>query len=371
MRILLSTLHFVEYGLELATALAVENEVHLVLSSQRVEKTFGSGFTPPPNVTCTLLSDDPHKKFRNLLSLIKIQRIIRAFDPQVVHLHEPPIPAFLYQILIHRRPLLMTVHDVQPHPGDLNPRLQTWRTPVLHFLRKRFYPKVHVHGMKLRELFCSIYDRRPDDVFVIPHGSLFSFKSAVEPPPEEPGTVLFFGRVQEYKGLKYLLEAEPLVTPHVPDFKVIVAGSGSDLKNYTEAINKNPQFELHDRFIPNDEVAALFQRSGCVVMPYIEASQSGVLAMAYAFGKPVIATDVGSLPEMVEPGKTGFIIPPRDPKALANALVDLLSDREKRSAMTGHAREAALTRFSWKELGRQTLDAYHATIAANGSRRKR
>ncbi len=371
MRILLSSMQFVEYGLELATELSKEHELFLLFSKYRVRKTFGSDFKTAPHLPFALGPDDPPRLRTTLLFLLKYMRIIRRFKPDIIHLHEPPYPAFIAQYLLRPRPLLVTIHDVVIHPGDENPRYRTWRMPVHHRLRKRVYPKVHLHGNRLRDHFCEVYERSPEDTCVIPHGSLFSFQSKEEPTSEEPATILLFGRIQKYKGLNFLLEAEPMVSERIPDFKVIVAGSGPDLANHREAIEANPHFELHDRFIPNEDVAQLFHRASAVVLPYIEASQSGVLSMAFAFGKPVIATDVGSLSEMVVHGESGLVIPAGDVPALGNALIELLSNQEKKKAMAVKAKETALTRLSWKAIAQQTADAYRAAIDAFDGRRFR
>src|SRR5512146_668340 len=86
---------------------------------------------------------------------------------------------------------------------------------------------------------------------------------------------------------------------------------------------------LNDR-ICDEQRAELFRNASVVVLPYIEASQSGVVPLAYQYGKPVVATHVGGLPEAVENGRTGLVVPPRDERALASAILRLLGDAELR-----------------------------------------
>ncbi|MCS6951157.1 MAG: glycosyltransferase, partial [bacterium] len=179
---------------------------------------------------------------------------------------------------------------------------------------------------------------------------------------EQPGTVLFFGRINAYKGLGVLLEAWSRVSCQCPQARLVIAGRGYDLPRYRERILQDPQCELIDRFIPSEEVASLFAHASVVVLPYVEATQSAVLATALAFGKPAIVTSVGSLPEMVEDGVTGLVVPPRDVDALAEALVTLLTDAPLRQRMAEATLQLGKTRFGWEQLAQQTEAVYQCAM---------
>src|SRR5690606_20252897 len=114
--------------------------------------------------------------------------------------------------------------------------------------------------------------------------------------------VLFFGRIHRYKGLDYLIQAEPLITQKVPDARIVIAGTGEDFGRYEEAIAGRDAFEVHNYRIPYEEGARPFQQASVVALPYVEASQSGVIPPASGFRRPVVVTDVGSLPEVVDDG---------------------------------------------------------------------
>ena len=89
-----------------------------------------------------------------------------------------------------------------------------------------------------------------------------------------------------------------------------------------------------------------------------------MLAIAYSFGKPVVATAVGGIPEVVDHGETGFLVPPRDPHHLAEAIVTLLQDDDLRRRMGRRAREKAESELSWPSIARRTLEVYRQAIAA-------
>jgi glycosyltransferase involved in cell wall biosynthesis len=167
-------------------------------------------------------------------------------------------------------------------------------------------------------------------VHVVPH-ILIGDEAAGQNVQEEENLILFFGRLWEYKGLEYLIRAEPLITSRVPQAKIAIAGRGEDFDRYRRMMLHPERFIVYNEYVSDEKRAELFRRASVVVLPYIEASQSGVIPIAYRFGKPVVATRVGGLPDMVDHGRTGYLVPPRDAKALAEALVLLLQDKELRS----------------------------------------
>jgi glycosyltransferase involved in cell wall biosynthesis len=242
------------------------------------------------------------------------------------------------------------------------------RRPWIEALRRRA-DWITVPGEDTRRQLIQAYpDLDRERISVIPHGLLDFYLRWKRPEDtEQPGTVLFFGRINAYKGLGVLLEAWQKVTRRCPHAKLIIAGRGYDLPKFRGRILQDPQCELIDRFIPSEEVASLFAQSSLIVLPYVEATQSGVLATALAFGKPVVVTSVGSLPEMVEHGVNGFIVPPKDVNALADALITLIEDALLRQRMGKAAVRLAQTRLGWEKLAEQTESVYYQARNAHGN----
>jgi len=132
--------------------------------------------------------------------------------------------------------------------------------------------------------------------------------------------ILYFGYVRAYKGLNILIEA----MSKIDDVQLLAVGEFyDDEKKYREQV-KNLGLESKiffvSNYIPNDQVSIYFSAADVIVLPYLSATQSGITQIAYNFNKPVIATDVGGLAEVVINNKTGFIVPPNDPDALADAI---------------------------------------------------
>jgi glycosyltransferase involved in cell wall biosynthesis len=137
---------------------------------------------------------------------------------------------------------------------------------------------------------------------------------------------LYFGFVRAYKGLGHLLDAMPEAASRVPGLHLLIVGEFWEERGpYEDAVRRNglvDRVTIVDRYIPNEEVAFYFNSADMVVLPYVTASGSGIVQVAYSFGKPVLTTNVGSLPEVVEDGKTGYLVEPGDPGAIAGAMVD-------------------------------------------------
>ncbi len=221
--------------------------------------------------------------------------------------------------------------------------------------------QVIVHGQQLKQVVVDELRIPEPIVHVIPHLALGD-QAAHSLVQEEEQLLLFFGRIWDYKGLRYLIQAEPLITASLPNVKIMIAGRGDDLEHYRKLMVHPEQFIIDNEYIPDDKVAALFRRASVVVLPYIEATQSGVIPLAYTFGKPVVATTVGSLPEMVDHGQTGLLVPPRDVPALASAIIRLLQDKPLRQQMGRNGKHKIETECSPLRVAAQTLAVYDCAV---------
>ena len=180
---------------------------------------------------------------------------------------------------------------------------------------------------------------------------------------EKDNTLLFWGRISPYKGIEYLVSAVPIVKKHIPDLKVIIAGNGKFYFD-VERIRNDDTYEIINRYVPNEELVELIQKSSLVICPYTDATQSGVIMTAYAFNKPVVASAVGGIPEVVEDGVTGRLVPPKNPQALATAIIDLLSNQQKREQMKKNIKKKCSEgRLSWDYIAKQTIEVYGKAIS--------
>jgi starch synthase len=259
---------------------------------------------------------------------------------------------------LKRYPLVMTIHDPRHHLGDR----ESQKTPqFIMDLGYRLSDHVIVHGQALKRVVVDECRIRAERVHVIPH-ILLGDDEEQRQIKEEGDLILFFGRIWKYKGLEYLIRAEPLITTQVSRARIVIAGRGESLVRYRRMMAHPQHFIIHNEYVSDEKRAELFRRASVVVLPYVEASQSGVIPLAYTFAKPVVASAVGTLPEMVDHERTGFLVPPRDHVALADAVVRLLRDEELRRRLGANGKRKLDTECSPEVVAAQTLAVYRQAV---------
>jgi glycosyltransferase involved in cell wall biosynthesis len=170
--------------------------------------------------------------------------------------------------------------------------------------------------------------------------------------------ILFFGLVRAYKGLDTLLDAFAIAGERLDATLCIVGEFYDDRKPYDEHMRRlgiQERVRVVDRYVGDDEVGSYFRAADVVVLPYVSATQSAVVLTAYSFGRPVIVTRVGGLPDVVDDGVTGFVVPARAPEALARAMTRFF-DENAGERMTREIRARA-GQFSWSRCVDAVLEA--------------
>lgn len=171
--------------------------------------------------------------------------------------------------------------------------------------------------------------------------------------PDERRVVLFFGFVRPYKGLEYLVQAMRTVRERV-DAHLLVVGEfwthPDFYRRYAEEFGVSQALTIVNRYVSNEDLRPYFDLADVVVLPYVSATQSAVVQLAFGFGKPVITTRVGGLHEVVEDGVNGLIVPPQDEQALAGAIVRYF-EQDLAAQLTANVRTTAAAQdYSWQQL---------------------
>ena len=339
------------YVSQLANALSKREDV-VVIAPGGVER---KNFAKDVKIIELQLGTVIKKFFINTLIFtrsLKFLNTIYKEKPDIIHYSDCPLWSSLFLPFLIKFPIVTTIHDINPHPGS-----RKFDQIIGQRMHIKFSDCLIVHGVKAKKEL-----NTNKKCYVIPHGDYsFFLNYRNEVINEAENTILFFGRIEDYKGLEYLIRSMPRILNDFPDIKLIIAGGG-DFSKYENMILNDKKYEVHNKFIPDEEVPELFQKTKIVVLPYIEASQSGIIPIAYAFKKPVVVTNVGSIPEVVDDGKTGFIVPPRDEKALAEAIIKLLKDDELRKGMGENAYKKMKEKLSWDKIAEKTVEVYKEIV---------
>ncbi len=287
----------------------------------------------------------------------------------------------LFLSFLRRRGLTLT--DIC-HEFEMRERREGLITRLANRLYLDIFPNfavIFLHAEENRQRLLAACDFPPQRTHVIPHGNEGLFRLKDEPEtdesairgryglaPDEP-VVLFFGNLTASKGLPELLDAFSLVRQQQPA-RLLIAGYPTKhidldaLKQQADELGIAQAVIFDARYIPINEVGGLMRLARVVVYPYRSSSQSGSLQVAYAFGRPVVATRVGGLPEVVEQGKSGFLTDPGSREQLAEAIQRLVADEELAHQMGEYARHLSETRFSWSAIAGQIMAVYSDLLAS-------
>ncbi len=280
----------------------------------------------------------------NPFNILRTARAINSMKPELViiqwwHPYFAPCYAILAGAL--KAKIVFTCHNVFPHE----------RFPFDRALTKLVMKKGDyfiLHSEKEAAELLSIMPEAKYTVNMHPTYSAFNFHSAEEK-SSDGKVLLFFGFVREYKGLKILMKA----MKELKEIKLLIVGDFGGKREEYETLAQELQIEekieIHDGYTPDREVEKYFRAADAVVLPYLDATQSGIAQIAFGFEKPVIATRVGGLGEVVTDGETGILCEPSDSYLLAEAIKRFYSLKESGTDFKANIR-ADSERFSWEHM---------------------
>jgi glycosyltransferase involved in cell wall biosynthesis len=372
------------YVFGLATALAAKG-VHLdVIGSDAV---YRPELDAPPQLTFLNLRGDQQgqaslgrKVGRILKYYARLMRYAWTAKPKVFHIlwnnkflfFDRTVLMLYYKL--HGKKIVLTAHNVNAARRDGK---DSFLNRISLKIQYRLTDHIFVHTEKMKEELVEEFGVPNETVTVIPFGINNSVPDSELTSAEAKRclgiasgskAILFFGRIRPYKGLEFLIAAFREIARLDNDYRLIIAGEaqkGSEA--YLRQIRSiMPEDTGRDRilqkieFIPDGETEVYFKAADVLVLPYIEIFQSGVLFLAYNFGLPVIAANVGSFRDDVIPGETGFLCQSCDPADLASAIMtyfesDLFKDLDRRRP---EIRDHALARNSWDVVGDKTCAVY-------------
>ena len=320
-----------QYTADLANRMvSADHDVHLVTTSRRVPRD-----RYVPAVTIHTPVETTHARLSvqafRFRSLANLRSELCTLSPDVVHITGPhawnvPLVRTLNGQEI---PVVHTLHSLDSLRGPVQGSLfWLWNTTIIESVD---HILVHSQALQQRLLAAGVPRQR---MTCTPLLHLFLGSTRLQTVSELATSVtyepwaLFFGRLNSHKGLDHLITACAMMDEEgKPSPRVVIAGRGDLSAVWSGPFPKN--LEVHNQLISDEMALDLFCRCGLVVLPYVDATQSALVAAAYWFSKPVVVTRTGALPEYVQEGHTGRLVEPGHPPTLARCLDRLLDDPDR------------------------------------------
>ncbi len=340
------------YSLEMSKALYLSKRCQLqIIISKNVSniKSWDSFFSSKKDVSYNVVDTYCHSKIGVLIGLLRFDRmqkivdLIEDFNADILYMPFRVLWApYICKKLTGRVRIITTLHDPRPHDGAKG---------IINSLSRQSFDKSLQFSDDLILLnkkdvkYVNIKYRKP--VCVIPHASFsyYANKTLNNSLNSLNYRIGFFGSIAPYKGLDVLVSAFNLCK--TPGLQLLIAGSGKIPEELMKSIMDNNNIELVNRYIADEEFDSLMKKVDIVVLPYKSATQSGVIPLAFAFGKPVIATNVGALSEQV-PNGTGMLVD-CEPTIISLAIDHLYQEVCAISLLSINAKKYALSELTWEK----------------------
>jgi len=289
---------------------------------------------------------------------LKTLRLCLKLKPDVIHVHWPfphAFMAFFAKFFCRRTKVMLTFYSAEL----LLAKKKKWIRPILKIFTKRADSVIAISSFA-RDTVKKIYDR---DIEILPYGTTFDSK-IVERVEGDKFKVLFVGRHIERKGIEYLIQAAAMLNSE--KFQVRIVGVG----DLTEKLKKQAEEEAQKQVIflgklSKEDLEKEYQNANCFVLPAIVDSKGDteglgvVLIEAIEYGLPVIASDVGGIPDVAINKKTGLLVPEKNPQVLAAAIKELSENEELQQKLVLGASEHIKQNFSWDVIVEKQLNCYN------------
>lgn len=308
--------------------------------------------------------------FEKTMILCEIQRVVRDIEPNVVHVpFIGSIKSLLVLPLLWALPgtLVGTVHDPMSHSGQEVTIAGIDMLARFRALMATLLTVCFVHGPNCEEQAIAV-GYPADKLVTVPHGLFTHFQSRDSGSKDNSSReydILLFGNIRPNKGY----DRVPGIIDHVArgrsDVSVLVAGSPSYGSVESERVvneiigdlKRHDHIEVRDRYIENAEVKQLFENATIALLPYYDATASGVLMTAYAFETPVVATDTGEIGRLIEEVGAGLVADAESSEDIAACVLELLEDDDLRAACRGRIADGR-SKYEWKTIAEKTVSVY-------------
>ena len=295
-------------------------------------------------------------------------------NTRLVHMQWCMLPLFdifMFRLLrVLGIQIVYTVHNALPH--NSNRKFIVWMYRQLYLNADALVVLSEQIALEIEEKVISGIGHK---VHVIHHGILppktpIPSRSIARQSlslDEEDEMVLFMGRIDKYKGISDLIDAFSIALKSRPQLKLFIAGSPAEPFGHYEAQIRNHKIEkyvyAYPKYVSIEFMLTLYAATDVSILPHRQASQSGSGLESLAMGKPIIATNTGGLPDLIDNGRSGYIVPVKDPAAIAHAIISFFcQSRENQGLMAKASRQLGLERYGWGPIADKHVDLYKSLV---------
>jgi phosphatidyl-myo-inositol alpha-mannosyltransferase len=345
--------------------LANGHEVHIVAPSSDDESEPVSSIAAPVHRIGRVVSIPANGSVAritlSLRSYLQVKRLLQEQQFDLIHIHEPMMPALPLTVLRHSTSInIGTFHAFRNRPLTY-----FYSKPIL----RPFFRKLHGHIAVSSAARDFVGEYFPADYRVIPNGINYArFFERYPPLPEladRRPTVLFVGRLEKRKGLKFLLRAWPTVLERQPDARLVVVGRGRPLEGYRRFAARqgwSPADVVFAGYVASEDLPRYYQACDVFCAPNTGSESFGIVLLeAMAAGAAIVASDIPGYRDVLGHGVQGVLVEPSNPGAIADAVCRLLGNPELRASMRRAGQDKARA-YDWPQVAAQVLAYYFEVL---------
>lgn len=339
------------------------HEVKVIAPASRTVSAFGDRFIPIGKPRAIPASGSITRITISLRLASRIKAVLEKENFDIIHLHEPFMPMLCTAVLrFSNTANVGTFHAFDGSPG------YNFGRPISTIILRRRLRKLHgkIAVSKSAMEFAGKYV--PGYYNVIPNGvDLEHFSPDVSPIDrfcDGKINILFVGRLEKRKGLGYLLKAYQRVKEEITNSRLIIVGPGIRLRRKYEKQVRRSELEdvIFTGHVDYDELPRYYKTADIFCAPATGRESFGMILLeAMAVGKPIVASNVGGYASIVAHGVDGLLVPPKDDKELARALVSLMIDEPLRQRMGAMGKRKAQD-YTWERIAKEILDYYRRIL---------
>lgn len=297
------------------------------------------------------------------IALRTIKRIINGIKPDIVHALGTFYPwATLATFVRNEYPVVMTQYGIVTEELKYTPNSFSFST-LFSILHEKYVINKVTNIIVPASSLNDFINKTTSNIYVIPHGIEFEKIQKIQSHNIEKHDIFLIAELRKIKGIDILIKVIPVVIESIPDLSVYLAGYGYQ-KNELENLVKKLKLEKHVKFlgfISEKNKYQYYKSSKIIVIPSRWDVLPITLYEAMASGKPVVASNVGGIPDAIDDGKTGFLFESENEVDLAEKIVKLLKDKKLRDEMGKSAKEKA-KQFEWSKIAEKTVEVYKEVI---------